>query len=525
MTENPFGNTEIRFHIIWYSSIYDPSLTVRYAILFLEIESSQKRLCGSRDEGRIPEADMEAIPEEKFLLGTKTARDLFRRYAKDAPIIDYHSHIDAREIAEDVRFENITQLWLYHDHYKWRLMRAAGVDERLITGDATDREKFDAWAFVLGRAVGNPLFVWSQMELRKYFGYTGVLSEKTADEVWTLTERVLAGPDMSARGIIARSNVEILCTTDDPVDSLEAHRQILEDPSVGFQVLPTFRPDRVLNIEKPEFFGIIEQLEDVCERKILKYDDLERALRERMAYFAENGCRLSDLGLERFVFEPASRETINRIFTKRLGVITGVLTETEIAQFKTAIMLLFAREASALGWTMQIHFGCRRDNNSAMYEILGPNTGFDAISGGEFAAPAARFLDTLEREDQLPRMIFYSLNPNDNEILDSLIGCFQKGPEIGRLQHGAAWWFNDCESGIREHLTGLANNGYLPAFVGMLTDSRSFLSYSRHEYFRRILCGMLGQMVENGMYPADMELLGGIIGDVCYHNPKRLLDP
>ncbi len=458
------------------------------------------------------------------MLGSKTARELFRLYAKNSPIIDYHSHIDAREIAADVRFENITQLWLRHDHYKWRLMRAAGVDERRITGDASDREKFDAWAFVLARAVGNPLFHWSHLELKRYFGYSGVLSEKTADEVWALTENALAKPEMGARGLIARSNVEILCTTDDPVDTLEGHREILADASVGFRVLPTFRPDRILNIEKSEFFEIIEQLEDVCETRIFKYDDLERALRERMDYFSEFGCRILDLGFERFTFEPASRETIGRIFGKRMSVITGVLTESELAQFKTAIMLFFAREALAMDWTMQVHFGCRRDNNTAMLRAIGPNTGFDSISGGGFVAPAARFLDALEQEDQLPRMIFYSLNPNDNAQIDSLIACFQKAPEPGHLQHGSAWWFNDCESGIREHLRGLSNSGYLPSFVGMLTDSRSFLSFSRHEYFRRILCDMLGKEVEEGRFPADLELLGGIIGDICYHNAKRLFD-
>ena len=467
---------------------------------------------------------MDAFSEEKLMLGSKTARELFRRYAKDAPIIDYHCHIDAREIAEDVRFENITQLWLYHDHYKWRLMRAAGVDERLITGEASDREKFDAWAFVLARAVENPLFHWSHLELKRYFGYGGVLSEKTADEVWALTENALAKPEMSARGIIAHSNVEVLCTTDDPVDTLAWHRQLQEDPSVGFRVLPAFRPDRVVNIEKQEFFEIIEQLEDICEIRILKLDDLERALRERMAFFSEMGCRLSDHGLEHFVFEPASRETIGRIFSKRLSVITGVLTETEINQFRTAMLLFFAREAHALQWTMQVHFGCRRDNNTAMLRAIGPNTGFDCISGGDFVAPAARFLDTLEQEEQLPRMIFYSLDPNDNARIDSLIACFQKAPAIGHLQHGSAWWFNDCESGIREHLHGLSNNGYLPSFVGMLTDSRSFLSFSRHEYFRRILCDLLGQAVEDGRFPADLELLGGIIGDICYHNAKRLFE-
>ncbi|MBN1892643.1 MAG: glucuronate isomerase [Clostridiales bacterium] len=465
---------------------------------------------------------MDSFSDNAFMLKTKTARELFEAYAKDAPIIDYHCHLDAQEIDEDMRFENIAQLWLRHDHYKWRLMRAAGIEERLITGDASDREKFDAWVSVLSKAVGNPLFHWSHMELKRCFGFDGVLSEKTADEVWSRTSKALAKKNMGARGLISAANVELLCTTDDPVDSLEAHQRIQEDSAVKFRVLPAFRPDRAVVIEKPEFFEFVEQLEDVCKTKIAKIEDLEDALRERMDYFAGLGCRLSDHGMERFVYEPANRDTVNRILCKRLAVMAGNLSETEIDQYKTAMMLFFARADHELGWTMQVHFGAGRDVNSRMNALIGPNSGFDCISGGGFVAPMAQWMDALEREDSLPRMIIYSLNPNDNVLIDSLIACFQKGPEAGRLQHGSAWWFNDHDRGIREQLQSVAENGYLPSFVGMLTDSRSYLSFVRHEYFRRILCDMLGQMIEDGLFPDDRELVGDMIGDICYRNVRRL---
>ncbi|NLW88188.1 MAG: glucuronate isomerase [Clostridiaceae bacterium] len=465
-----------------------------------------------------------ACSDPPFLLKTKTAKALYDQFASKQPIIDYHCHIDAKEIAQDIRYENITQIWLRHDHYKWRLMRAAGVEERLITGDATDREKFDAWAKTVGRAVGNPLFQWSRMELKRYFGYDGVLSEKTADQVWELTEVALRRKAMSAVGIIKQSNVELLCTTDDPIDTLVWHGQIDENPEIPFRVLPAFRPDRALNIEKPEFFEFVEQMEDACGHSIHSIEDYFRALRVRMEYFAEMGCRISDHGMERFDFEPAPRDTINRIFRKRLAVMAGTLPEEEIQQFKTAMMLFFAETASELKWTMQIHMGARRDNNTAMTQVLGPNSGFDCISGGDIIPSLSRFLDELNSGGKLPRMILYSLNSNDDALLDSLAACFGKDTESAWITHGAAWWFNDHEKGIREHLASLMSSGYFPAFVGMLTDSRSVLSYVRHDYFRRIVCDVLGQTVEDGLFPADSILLGEIVKDVCYRNTKRMFD-
>lgn len=462
---------------------------------------------------------------DTWMLSTPTARELFETYAKKLPVIDYHSHVDPREIAEDKRYQNLTELWLRSDHYKWRLMRAAGVEEHFITGEASDREKFDAWAGVLGRAVGNPLYDWSHLELKRYFGYEGALSEKTAEEVWNLTAAVLAGDKMTSRGLIARSGVELLCTTDDPVDSLPWHRKIKDDPEIEIRVIPTFRPDRFSDIEKPEFFEAIEELKTVCETKIQSLDDLERALKSRMDYFAEFGCRMSDHGMERAVYEPSAREAANRILRKRLAVMAGTLSEPDIQQYKTAMLQFFAREDEVRGWIMQLHFGCKRDINSAMYDKIGSNTGFDAIADGGFVTATARFMDDLLRENKLPRMILYSLNPNDNAAIDQLIGCFQSDPVAGRMQHGAAWWFNDHKRGIKEHLLSLASSGYLPAFIGMLTDSRCLLSYVRHEYFRRILCDVIGRMVEDGEFPDDRVVLGEIITDICHDNIGRVFEP
>lgn len=464
---------------------------------------------------------MESFLNEHFLLKTATAQSLYRDYAADCPIIDYHCHIDPKDIAEDITFENITQLWLGHDHYKWRLMRAAGVPEELITGDAGDREKFNAWAFVIGRSFGNPLFHWSHLELLRYFGFSGSLSEKTADEVWALTLKKLSSPGFSARGLIQRSQVKILCTTDDPVDNLLYHQQIASDSSFPTRVLPTFRPDRAIDIEKNDFTEYLALLEKELDSRICSLSALQDALYERMKFFAENGCRLSDHGLTKLVYAKADPGEVEGIFLKRLSG-AGRLTSIEVAQYQTAMLLFCAKAYDELGWTMQLHFGCRRDNNRVMGDALGANTGFDAISGDEFVTSLAQFLDHLEQANALPRMIVYSLNPNDNILIDALLACFQKGPSAGRLQHGSAWWFNDNERGMRDQLLTLASQSYLPGFIGMLTDSRSFVSYTRHEYFRRLLCDVIGQAIEEGSFPNDRLLLGSMIRDICYGNAERL---
>ncbi len=454
-----------------------------------------------------------------FLLTTETARRLYRDYAEKLPIIDYHCHISPREIAEDVRFENITQLWLGGDHYKWRLMRSAGVEEKYITGDASDYEKFIKWASVLEKAVGNPLLHWSHLELKRYFGYDGVLTSKTADSVWNLCLERLAQPDMSARGIIRKSNVETICTTDDPSDSLEWHRQIAADKSFKTKVLPAWRPDRAMNVEKPDFSNYISTLSEVSGIGIKSFADLKAALSKRMDFFAENGCTLADNAPEYVMFSTADNSETERIFIDALN--GKAPSPSDILKYKTAFMLFCGEEYARRGWTMQLHYGCSRNNNTSMFGKIGADTGFDAISSVTPSEPLIKFLDTLESEALLPKTIIYSLNPNDNQMIDTIIGCFQNSEAVGKIQHGSAWWFNDCIDGMRAHLKSLGNRGYLAGFVGMLTDSRSFLSYTRHEYFRRILCGLLGEWTESGMIPDNIETLGGIVSDISYYNAKK----
>ena len=456
---------------------------------------------------------------DNFLLGNDIARTLFHDHAKAQPIIDYHCHIDPREIAQDRRFDNITQVWLGGDHYKWRLMRSAGVEECYITGDAPDREKFLKWAAVLGRAIGNPLYHWSHLELRRYFDYDGCLCADTADEVWELCNARLQQADMSARGIISRSNVEVVCTTDDPIDSLEWHAAIAADDTFGTLVLPAWRPDNAMGIEKPGFASYLHKLEKVSGIRCDSFAALREALRLRMDHFAAHGCRLSDHGLDYVPYLPASDDEIECIFANVLS--GGSPDEEQILKYKTSFLRFVGTEYARRGWVMQLHYGCLRNNNPAMFAKIGTDTGFDSISNYTPAAQLTGFLGSLEADGALPKTIIYSLNPADNAAIGTAIGCFQQGPVVSRIQHGSAWWFNDHLSGMREQMTSLASLGYLAGFVGMLTDSRSFLSYSRHEYFRRILCGMLGQWVEDGLYPRDMAALGSIVEDISYGNAKR----
>lgn len=463
---------------------------------------------------------MKAFMDKDFLLETETARKLFHEYAEGTPILDYHCHINPKEIAEDRHFENITQVWLGGDHYKWRYMRSCGVEEKYVTGDASDYEKFCKWAECLGKAIGNPLFHWSHLELQRYFGYTGVLNKHTADEVWNLCNEKLAQPSMSARSLIRQSNVTLICTTDDPIDSLEWHKQIAEDGSFDVKVLPAWRPDKAMNIEKPDYLHYLDQLAAVTGvAEINSFAALKDALKERMAFFASVGCNVSDHGLEYVMYCPADEDEIEAIFLKRLNRI--VLSKEEEMKFKTAFMLFVGREYHRLDWAMQLHYGCKRDNNTRMYEKIGPDTGYDCINNSAPSSQMADLLNALSKTDQLPRTVLYSLNPNDNQAIVSLIGCFQDSTAVAKLQHGSAWWFNDHKTGMEEQLTSLANLGNLSGFIGMLTDSRSFLSYTRHEYFRRILCNLIGGWVENGEFPADFETLSEIVRDVSYDNAKR----
>ncbi len=462
---------------------------------------------------------MEQFMGKNFMLTNETARKLYFSYAADTPILDYHCHINPQEIYEDRRFENITQVWLGGDHYKWRFMRSCGVDERYITGDASDEEKFCKWAECLGRAIGNPLFHWSHLELQKYFGYHGVLNKKTAKEVWELCNQKLAEPSLSVRNLIKQSNVTLICTTDDPVDSLEWHKKLAEDDSFEVQVLPAWRPDKAMNIEKPTYQEYLDTLAKVSGVAIHTFADLQKALSVRMDFFASMGCSVSDHALEYVMYAPASDKELEEIFAKRLS--GGTVSREEELKFKTAFMLFVGREYAKRNWVMQLHYGCKRDNNTPMFDRLGPDTGYDCINNYAPSSEMADYLNALNRTDELPKTIIYSLNPNDNQAIGTILGCFQDSTAAAKIQQGSAWWFNDHKTGMQDQMISLANLGNLSGFVGMLTDSRSFLSYTRHDYFRRILCNLFGAWVENGEYPDDEEILGEIVKDICYNNAVK----
>lgn len=433
--------------------------------------------------------------------------------------MDYHCHINPQEIAKDRKFENITQVWLGGDHYKWRQMRSNGVDEYYITGDAPDREKFQKWAETLDKAIGNPLFHWSHLELQRYFGYHGVLGSDTAEEVWNLCNNKLQEDAMSVRNLIRQSNVTLICTTDDPADDLKWHKMIAEDESFEVQVLPAWRPDKAMNLEKPDYPAYLEKLGQAADWKIQSFADLKNALVKRMEFFDSFGCRASDHALEYVMYNPASENEVEAIFAKRLK--GEEISRQEELKFKTAFMIFVAKEYARLGWAMQLHYGCKRDNNKIMYEKLGPDTGYDCINNYAPSSETADFLNALNESGAMPKTILYSLNPNDDEALGTILGCFQNADMIGKIQQGSAWWFNDNKTGMIKQMTSLANLSLLGNFNGMLTDSRSFLSYPRHEYFRRIMCDLIGGWVENGEYPGDMKKLEKIVKGISYNNAVR----
>ena len=463
------------------------------------------------------------IMHPDFLLDTETARTLYHGWAEKAPIIDYHCHIDPKEIFEDRRFDNIAQIWLGGDHYKWRLMRSNGVEERYITGDAPDREKFQKFAESLPRAIGNPMYHWCHLELKNYFGYTGVLNGNTAEEVWRLcNEKLQNDPAMSARGLILGSNVAMVGTTDDPCSDLRWHEKLAADGGFPVRVCPSFRPDPAVKLHKAGFAAYIKKLEQVTGRSIATVEDVRAALSERIEYFDAHGCRSADHGLDYVMFRPVSDEAATAALQRALA--RGQLTREEAEGYQTALLVHCAREYARRGWVMQLHFSCMRNPNSRMLAALGPDTGFDCIAVTDSCAAAYRLMDALEAEGSLPKTVLYSLNPADNAWIDTLLGAFQSAEIPGKIQHGSAWWFNDHRTGMTEQLTSLANLSVLGNFIGMLTDSRSFLSYARHEYFRRILCSLIGRWVENGEYPADMETLGALVQDICCNNAKRYFD-
>ena len=462
---------------------------------------------------------MSRFMTEDFLLDTEFARRLYHDYAKDQPIFDYHCHLPPQQIAENYRFANLYDIWLKGDHYKWRAMRANGVPEAFCTGDASDREKFNAWARTVPHTIGNPLYHWTHLELRRPFGITDtLLSEKTADAIWDRCNALLAQDDFTARGIMQQMNVKMVGTTDDPLDDLQHHRALAQDGSFDVKVLPSWRPDKAFNIEADGFLAWIEKLESLTDISVRRFDDLRSALSKRLDYFAEHGCKVSDHALDVVLYAEADDATLDAILAARRA---GKTPDAEaIAQFKTAVLVWLGGEYARRGWVQQYHIGALRNTNRRQFELLGPDVGFDSINDRPLAEPLAKLLGAQNLHNALPKTILYCLNPRDNEVLATMAGNFQGEGEAGKMQFGSAWWFNDQIDGMQRQMTQLAQMGLLSRFVGMLTDSRSFLSYTRHEYFRRLLCQMIGRWVENGEAPDDEALLGQMVQNICFNNAR-----
>jgi glucuronate isomerase len=459
---------------------------------------------------------MTSFIHDDFLLHNETAKQLYHQVAKHLPIIDFHCHLDPKEIYEDKKFRNLTDAWLSGDHYKWRLMRANGVAEEFVTGSKSDDEKFAKWAETVPLLVGNPLYHWTHMELKRFFGIDDLLNPATAKDIY---ERVNAKlPALSARNLITSANVEVVCTTDDPIDSLLWHEKIANDKTFATKVLPAFRPDKAINIDSPLFPVWVGKLAGVVGRPIADLDGFKTALKERVLYFHERGCRLSDHALDLVAYANASVEEVDTAFQK---VLRGEsIVSSEVIRFKGHILVFLGRLYHEMGWVQQYHIGALRNVSSRMYERLGPDTGYDAINDGLIAKPLSALLDNLDKTNQLPKTILYTLNPRDFEVAITMMAAFQDGITPGKLQFGAPWWFLDTLDGMEKQLKALANNGLLARFVGMLTDSRSFLSYPRHDYFRRVLCNFLGEQVAAGLYPNDFEQLSRFVTDISYQNAK-----
>ena len=462
---------------------------------------------------------MKHFIHDDFLLQNNAARELYHGYAAAMPIIDYHCHLPPAEVAVDKRWENMSRVWLGGDHYKWRALRSNGIDERFITGDAPDREKFQKFAETMPYLLRNPLFDWSQLELARYFNVYDLLTPATADKIWQATAEQLVQPGFSARGLMTRSRVKVVCTTDDPCDMLEHHAAV-KASAFSVQMLPTWRPDKAMAIDRPAFWNAwLDRLAAAAGMTVATWDDLLSALQKRHDFFAQNGCRLSDYGLDTLYAEPYSVAQICELFTRvRRG---GEVTREEVATFRSAFLFEGLAMDARSDWSAQIHYGAMRNNNTKMFQKLGPDTGFDSIGDWKAAVPMSRLFDRLELADALPRVVIYTLNPCDNEMIGTMLGNFQRGPEAGRMQFGSGWWFNDQKDGMLRQLEALSQLGLLSRFVGMLTDSRSFLSYTRHEYFRRILCNLLGTDITEGKIPNDIAWTGEIVKDICYRNAVR----
>jgi glucuronate isomerase len=461
--------------------------------------------------------------KENFLLSNKTVEKLYHDYAKDQPIVDYHCHLSVQEIAENKKYENMTIIWLSGDHYKWRALRANGIDEKFITGNASDKEKFLKWTETVPYTIKNPLYHWTHMELKRPFGISDrLLNPETAESIWNECNSLLEKDEFSAQGILKQMNVEVVCTTDDPVDSLEYHKAIKKKP-FGTKVIPTFRPDKAMAVENQEEFHVwLSKLEKAAGISIANYDNYLDALRQRHNYFHENGCRISDHGIETAYAEDYTELEIKIIFEKILA--KKELDTTEILKFKSVMMCEFGIMDFEKGWVQQFHMGALRNNNSRKFRTLGADTGVDSIGDFEIAKPLAKYLNRLDDVNKLARTILYNLNPRDNELMSAMTGNFQDGTIVGKLQYGSAWWFLDQKNGMERQIEALSNMGLLSRFVGMLTDSRSFLSFPRHEYFRRILCNILGDEIERGLIPNDINLIGNMVADISYRNARSYFD-
>lgn len=454
---------------------------------------------------------------DDFLLKDDWSKKLYHAYAEKMPIIDYHCHLDPKEIYENEQFENITKAWLGGDHYKWRLMRACGVPEEKITGNASDYEKFLAWCETVPKIIGNPLYTWSHLELKRFFGIDLLINAENAPEIWEKTNAKLASEPFKKRELIKNSQVKVVCTTDDPADDLSYH-QLLAQEEPAFKVLPSFRPDKALNIDKTGFTEWLDLLSKAANQPVSSYGQLISALEQRVGFFHQTGGRLSDHALDILRYEEADETQLEEIFQK--AVSGQILTDKEVDAYRTETLVRLIRMYHERQWTMQLHIHAYRNCNTAMFDQLGPDTGYDGINDLSVTIPLQKLLDRAEATNQLPKTILYSLNPNDYPAMMALLGCFQKDSP-GKLQLGSGWWYNDTRAGMREQLTQFADGSALANFVGMLTDSRSFLSYTRHEYFRRVLCEFIGEMVARGEAPEDEELLGGLVKAVSYTNAKN----
>ncbi|MCM2977832.1 glucuronate isomerase [Priestia aryabhattai] len=461
---------------------------------------------------------MKNFMDDHFLLTNETAAHLYNTYAKDMPIIDYHCHLNPQEVYENKQFKTLTNVWLDGDHYKWRLMRANGIEEEKITGSASDYEKFLAWAKTVPMTIGNPLYHWTHLELKRFFDIDEILNEQTAPFIWEKANEKLRSGKFGARDLITRSNVKVICTTDDPTDSLEYHMKLRDVQGFETQVLPSFRPDKGLEINQEGFKSWIAKLQDCSNRSIHTYDDLLKALESRARFFHSMGGRLSDHALNKMVYTKTSKEEVSEIFLKALKG-EGVSTEEE-SKYKSYTLIFLGKLYNELGWAMQFHLHALRNNNTKMFRQLGPDTGYDSMYDGQVAEPLVQLLDQMDVQNSLPKTILYSLNPKDNYVLASIIGSFQGDGIPGKLQLGTAWWFNDQREGMLEQMKALSNVGLFSRFIGMLTDSRSFLSYTRHEYFRRLVCSLIGTWVEEGEVPNDQQLLEQIVKGICYENAK-----